>query len=171
MNRHFLNLGILSRNISINNYEKKIQIMQLPLSDKKNKFQKMMETSLTEGGALSSFGYKFDHEGNKINAKNIYSIIGTSLDDLIRKKIIKIPDYIKIDVDGTEHIILKGMKENLKNKKIKSILIEVNKKNKLQFNKIKKIMKLNNFALISEEQSRISKISDKNVFNFIYMRK
>ena len=63
------------------------------------------------------------------------------------------------------------MKENLKNKKIKSILIEVNKKNKLQFNKIKKIMKLNNFALISEEQSRISKISDKNVFNFIYMRK
>ena len=68
----------------------------------------MMETSLTEGGSLlSSFGYKFDHEGNKINAKNIYSIIGTSLDDLIRKKIIKIPDYIKIDVDGTEHIIFK----------------------------------------------------------------
>ena len=167
----FLNLGILSRNISINNFERKIQIMQLPLSDKKNKFQKMMETSLTEGGALSSFGYKFDHEGKKINAKNIYSIIGTSLDDLIKQKIIKIPDYIKIDVDGTEHIILKGMKENLKNKKIKSILIEVNKKNKLQFNKIKKIMKLNNFALISEEQSRISKISDKNVFNFIYMRK
>ena len=131
----------------------------------------MMETSLTEGGALSSFGYKFDHEGKKINAKNIYSIIGTSLDDLIKQKIIKIPDYIKIDVDGTEHIILKGMKENLKNKKIKSILIEVNKKNKLQFNKIKKIMKLNNFVLISEEQSRISKISDKNVFNFIYMRK
>ncbi len=167
----FLNLGILSRNISINNYEKKIQIMQLPLSDKKNKFQKMMETSLTEGGALSSFGYKFDHEGKKINAKNIYSILGTSLDDLIRKKIIKIPDYIKIDVDGTEHIILKGMKENLKNKKIKSILVEVNKKNRSQFNKIKEIMKLNNFILISEDQSKISKISDKNVFNYIYMRK
>lgn len=167
----FLNLGILSRNISINNYEKKIQIMQLPLSDKKKKFQKMMETSMTEGGALSSFGYKFDHEGKKINAKNIYSIFGTSLDDLVKQKIIKIPDYIKIDVDGTEHIILKGMKENLKNKKIKSILVEVNKKNRSQFNKIKEIMKLNNFILISEDQSKISKISDKNVFNYIYMRK
>ena len=107
----------------------------------------------------------------KINAKNIYSIFGTSLDDLIKQKIIKIPDYIKIDVDGTEHIILKGMKENLKNKKIKSILVEVNKKNRSQFNKIKEIMKLNNFILISEDQSKISKISDKNVFNYIYMRK
>ena len=34
-----------------------------------------------------------------------------------------IPDYIKIDVDGIEHLILKG-KETLKNKKIKSILMK-----------------------------------------------
>lgn len=34
------------------------------------------------------------------------------------------PDYIKMDVDGIEHLILKGGTEVLKN--IKSVLIEIN---------------------------------------------
>ena len=50
-----------------------------------------------------------------------------------------IPDYIKIDVDGIEHLILEGGKETLKNKKIKSILIEINENFEDQKNRLIKL--------------------------------
>ena len=54
-----------------------------------------------------------------------YTLFGTTMNYFIENSILDIPDYIKIDVDGIEHLILLGFKKNLKNKKIKSILIEV----------------------------------------------
>ena len=38
----------------------------------------------------------------------------------------EIPNYIKIDVDGIEHLILEGAEMFLKDKKVKSILVEIN---------------------------------------------
>ena len=46
-----------------------------------------------------------------------------SIDDLVKIFNIKKPDYLKIDVDGIEHLILQGGKETLSNSK--SILIEI----------------------------------------------
>ena len=37
-----------------------------------------------------------------------YSLFGTTINYLIENKILEIPDYIKIDVDGIEHLILVG---------------------------------------------------------------
>ena len=34
-----------------------------------------------------------------------YSVIGTTINYLVESKILQIPDYIKIDVDGIEHLI------------------------------------------------------------------
>jgi len=169
----FLNLNTLGRNIYINNLQKRISIFQLPIGININKFEKMSETSIYEGGALSSFGSQKDFEGKKIIDVNAYSILGTSLDDIIEKKILEIPDYIKIDVDGIEHLILLGFKKNLKNKKIKSILIEVNENYRKQYKNITKILKKNNFVLKQKEQSKISKMNpdNKNTFNYIYYRK
>ena len=169
----FLNLNTLGRNIYINKLQNKISIFQLPLGHISNKFEKMLETSTYEGGALSSFGLQKDSQGKKINNINSYSILGTSLDDVVNKKILKIPDYIKIDVDGIEHLILLGFKKNLKNKKIKSILIEVNENYKEQFMNITKILKKSGFVLKQKEQSKISGINpdNKNTFNYIYYRK
>jgi hypothetical protein len=44
----------------------------------------------------------------------------------LKKKIIPIPNYIKIDVDGSEEDILKGAKRTLIHNDCRSILIEVN---------------------------------------------
>ena len=35
-----------------------------------------------------------------------YNLYGTSINSLIANKILQIPNYIKIDVDGIEHLIL-----------------------------------------------------------------
>ena len=68
-----LNLKILSKNISLNNLSKKIFIFTLPLSDKANKFLELKSGSLSEGGALNTFGEKFDYQGKTYSSKMNYS--------------------------------------------------------------------------------------------------
>lgn len=146
----FLNTRVLSRNISINKLHKKIKIIQLPLSNKKNKILEMSERTFEEGGSFNSFGVEYNSKGLIRNSKNNYAILGTNLDYLINSKILPIPNYIKIDVDGIEHLILQGAKKTIKNKKVKSILIELYPNFKTQYNFCFKILKRNGFKLQSK---------------------
>ena len=58
------NLRILSRNISLNNLEKRIKIFTNPLTNQENKFLLMNEENFIEGGAMNTFGENFNFEGN-----------------------------------------------------------------------------------------------------------
>ena len=89
---------------------------------------RLKEKQFREGGALNAFGVEYDFSGKKFSVENSYNTFGTSIDDLIEKKTLDIPNYIKIDVDGIEDLILAGAKKMLSNKKVKSILIEINDK-------------------------------------------
>jgi FkbM family methyltransferase len=168
------NLQTLSRNISINNLNEKIKICQLPLTDKNNSFLMMRESSLEEGGALNVFGENFDYEGNKFTEKNSYKIYGTSINYLLDNKILETPDYIKIDVDGIEHLILRGFDKHLHNSKIKSLSIEINENFIEQHSKILNIMKINNFKILHKKHN--DKLLDKNskfskIFNYVFIKK
>ena len=59
------------------------------------------------------------------------------MDEAIKNIKIDQPNYIKMDVDGIEHLILKGASNTLKN--VESILIEVNKQNRKQSKRLKNI--------------------------------
>lgn len=85
---------------------------------------------------------------------------------------LEVPDYIKIDVDGIEHLILEGANKYLKNKKIKSISVEINENFNKQFKKIIKIMKKNNFKLLKKNDQFVLKIDKKfsKTFNYIFIR-
>ena len=61
-----LNLRVLSKNISLNKLSNKINIFTLPLTNKTNQFLAMKQGNLIEGGALNTFGEKFDFEGKKL---------------------------------------------------------------------------------------------------------
>jgi FkbM family methyltransferase len=52
-------------------------------------------------------------------------VLGVSLDSLVYEFNLKVPNYIKIDVDGTELLILKGAKKLLKDEKLREIYIEI----------------------------------------------
>ena len=114
-------------------------------------------------GSLNSFGEKFDFEGKdfKINMK--YQILGTTINNLIENKILEIPDYIKIDVDGIEHLILEGGDRYLKNKKLKSLSIEINENFKEQYDNVLKIMYKNNFKILHKKNN--IKAHSKQVVN------
>ena len=94
----------------------------------------MKEKIFNEGGALNSFGVNYNFEGKSFKDEMNYDLFGTTINFCLNRNFF-IPDYIKIDVDGIEHLILDGANEFLKNKKIKSISVEINENFKEQFEK------------------------------------
>lgn len=120
------NLRILGINIFENNLHDLITIMPMPLTSKISTSNFNLSSTL-EGGALSTFGQDYGHNGEPLNVKFKFKTIGMTLDSLIAFGIIEHqPTLLKIDVDGIEHLILSGSKEVLRNPKLQSVLIEVN---------------------------------------------
>lgn len=157
----YFNLEVLVRNINKNNLEKKITIVPLSL-DKKNNEDFFNLSNISYGSALSSF-----KKNNKTLFK--YKSLSLSLDFMLKNKIIKIPNYIKLDVDGNELDILYGFKKNIH--RIKSIILEVDYKNK-NAKKIITFLKRNKFKLESKNQSEIFKNTPfRFTFNEIWINK
>jgi len=152
---------------------RKITINQIPLTNKENQFLTMSETLIEEGASLSTFGENYDLEGRPINPKINYLLFGTTIDYFVNNKILGLPNYIKIDVDGIEHLILKKGTTVLKSKEIKSILVEVNENFIEQSVAIKKIMMDYNFYLEKKSKSKnVANIKNlANTFNYIFIKK
>ena len=161
------NLRVLTRNISINNLEKKIKVVTIPLTNKENIFQEMNESNFIEGGALNSFGENFDFDGKEFVSKMKYSLLGTSMNYLVESSILDIPDYIKIDVDGIEHLIIEGGDKFLYNKKIKSISIELNENFTEQFEKVLSYMEKYNFKFLSKKIMVTCRSEEKSTTKYI----
>ena len=167
------NLRVLSRNIYKNNLTNSITLFPVPLTNKSNTFLQMNECKFIEGGALNTFGESFNFEGKNFSPEMKYKTYGTSIDYLLKNKILETPDYIKIDVDGIEHLILEGGKNSLKDKKIKSILIEINENFKEQHEQTLSLMSLAGFKILHKKQNSdsISHNSKFNkTFNYIFNR-
>lgn len=117
------NLELLARNIFANGLTNQVCIVPVALSDRLGSNQMHMTT--TEwGGALSTFGQDFGWDGKTIRQVFEFQTTGLSMEDAKQRLAIPQPDYIKMDVDGLEHMILKGGVNVLRG--IKGILIEVN---------------------------------------------
>lgn len=119
------NLELLARNIFLNGLTEQITIVPLPLSETLAA-SKLNMTSTEWGGALSTFGQSYGHDGETMRKVFEIPTMGLSMVDAVELLKIPQPDYIKMDVDGIEHLILKGGKPVLLN--AKGILIEINDK-------------------------------------------
>ena len=166
------NLRVMTRNISINNLEKNIKVISMPLTNKKNTFQEMKEGQYIEGGAMNSFGEKFDFEGKKFQTTMKYNLLGTTMNYFIENSILEIPDYIKIDVDGIEHLILEGGDKFLTNQKVKSLSIEINENFKEQYETVLDLMEKNKFKILHKKHNDdlFEKSKFNKVYNYVFVR-
>ena len=139
------NLEILSKNIYINNLYDRVSIYPISLDIKKNQNQFNM-SKVEVGGALSGFGTELDEFNNQRDITFKYKTFSQSLDDFVNEYNLKLPNYIKIDVDGIELNILNGATKILNSKHIKSILIE----NTDPKSGISNFLEENNFQLMSK---------------------
>ena len=56
------------------------------------------------------------------------------------------PNYIKIDVDGLEHLILRGATSALKNKNLLSVMVEVDERSILNLKSVTNLFHSNGFG-------------------------
>ena len=119
----FFNLEFLVRNIYINRLVDCVNVIPIALNNSIG-INNFHLTTTEWGGALSTFEQSYDDSGNEMKPDFIYKTLGFDLDTIVNQLKIKKIDYIKIDVDGLEHLILAGAINTLKN--IKEVLIEIN---------------------------------------------
>ena len=159
------NLEILARNIHRNNVEKLVKLVPLALS-LKNGFKDLLISNTEWGGALSAFGQNFGSDGKNIKAELQYRIMGVSANTFLNMKHIPQPQYIKIDVDGIEHLIIQGADQVLKN--VKSILVEINDDFDEQSRKSNQLLKKLGFQLIEKKLTSPKNSKTPNVYNQIW---
>ena len=168
------NLRILSRNISINNLDGKVKIFTNPLTNQNEKFLNMKEGQFIEGGALNTFGEKYDFEGNDYLSHMNYQIIGRSINSILSNKILEVPNYIKIDVDGIEHLILQGADKYLNDENLKSLSIEINHNFLEQYQSVLKIMNDYNFKILHKKNNFDKFETNENkhskTYNYFFIR-
>lgn len=160
------NLELLAKNIWLNNLTSCVSIVPMPLNDTIG-FNKLNMSSVLWGGALSTFGETYGFDGEQLNTVFEFSTIGFTMNDSNKLLQIPIPDYIKIDVDGIEHLILKGGDEILKN--AKSVLIEVDDNFEIQANQTSDLLKQCGLELSEKRHAEI--YNQTTTFNQIWVRK
>ena len=52
--------------------------------------------------------------------------IATTVDDLVATEAMPVPAHVKIDVDGLEHKVIAGARTTLADRRVRSVLIEIN---------------------------------------------
>lgn len=156
------NLELLARNVYLNRLTDQVCIVPLALSDSSGA-SKMHMTSTDWGGALSTFGQKFGWDGKNIQEIFEFKTIGVSMEDAVHKMSIPQPDYIKMDVDGIEHLILNGGPVVLQ--KIRGILIEVNDAFHVQADQCQLLLMQSGLVLKEKRQSEMLSGSAEDIHN------
>ena len=160
------NLEILTKNVFLNQLSNNVIIISLPLIDKLKESEFKM-TMTDWGGSMSTFGEDYKHDGSKLKKEFSYNTVGLSMDECVDILKIRQPNYIKIDVDGIEHLILKGGARTLN--KAKSVLVEVDENFTLQVEKTKEYLTKAGLKLKEKLQSDlIRKSKFKSIFNQIW---
>lgn len=141
------NLEILARNINLNYLQETIRILPIALNSK-NGINKMRHSTTQWGGALSTFEKQYGFDGKALNEVFSYLTLGITLDFTIKYFDLFPPDYIKLDVDGIEHLILQGGTKYIKD--VKEVLVEVNEYFEEQNESCNEILKSYGFTLINK---------------------
>jgi FkbM family methyltransferase len=162
------NLELLARNLFLNDIQKLVTIIPLALNDHLG--SNLMRMTTTEwGGALSSFGKDFGWDGKTIQGVFEFNTFGLTMDQAVSHLNLPTPDFIKLDVDGIEHLVLEGGKRTLRG--IESILIEINDDFVQQAENSKRLLKNAGLELKYKKQSKLAEHTKfKHTFNQIWER-
>ena len=117
--------GILNNNIKINQFDGVVKALNIALNDT-NIISELNVSNFQPGKSGHSFEHPINHNGEKYTPEFLQACIGYRLDDLIKDFLLPIPNHIKIDVDGNEQKVIDGFGEILHDKRLKSIMVEIN---------------------------------------------
>ena len=120
------NFHVLSRNIQLNDFAERITAYCVALSGT-TELGVLNIASPAMGSALTQFGQL--GEMSPYCAKDLegsaHGMIGFSIDDFISQFHPPFPNYLKMDVDGLELLILQGGKSMLRDSRLRSLMVEL----------------------------------------------
>lgn len=154
------NLELLARNVYLNRLTGQVTVAPLPLCEHVADSTLNMTTTQW-GGALSSFGVEYGFDGEVLEKVFEFRTIGLSGDEFVTKLGVPYPDYVKMDVDGIEHLILRGAREVLK--RARSIQIEINDAFATQAQESRCLLEASGLRLVSKSHSEM--IQGSRAFN------
>jgi len=163
------NLELLARNISLNGLSERVTIVSLPLFE--NVAQSTLNMTTTEwGGALSTFGMPVGFDGAALEKVFEFRTVGLSMDDCISKLALPLPEYLKMDVDGIEHLILRGGPKVLRH--VRGVSIEINDAFAMQAEVSRQLLESAGLRFISKAHSPLIESSPrfKRTFNQVWAR-
>jgi len=118
------NYNILTRNIEINKMDNKISALCVAFNDI-TCLDYFYMSSTEAGCAHHGFCESIDWHGKQFTAKFKQGMLGFSIDEFILHFNPPFPNHIKIDVDGIENKIIKGAEKTIRNRRLKSLLVEL----------------------------------------------
>jgi len=119
------NYALLCRNLQLNSLAERSVAWCAALSDE-TKFDRIYLSDNSAGGSCNSFADQVDPYLRQRSFKFVQGSQATTVDALVHANAMAVPSFIKIDVDGLEHKIIKGAAETLRNPAVLSLLIEIN---------------------------------------------
>jgi FkbM family methyltransferase len=119
------NYALLNRNIVVNELHGRIKAYCLGLSDHSG-LMDLHIADLRVGGSCHSVGEALDYEHKPLQAIFQQGCMAATLNELVARQQIPVPNHIKIDVDGFEPKVVAGASEVLTNPALRSLLIETN---------------------------------------------
>jgi FkbM family methyltransferase len=164
------NLELLARNVELNGVGDRICIVPLALNDALGPSEMRMTT--TEwGGSLSTFGHDVGWDGKAVRKVFGFQTLGLTMEDAVQRLGLPQPDYIKMDVDGIEHVILAGGPNVLR--AVCGVLIEVNDDFREQAEESARLLAGAGLKLVAKRHSNVLEQSTtgfNHTFNQIWAR-
>ena len=119
------NYATLCRNIVVNKLSDRVIAWSAALSDTEG-FDRLHLSQFKAGASCHSFGESLDPYLQEQQMPFIQGCYATTIDSLVAAGTLPVPGYIKIDVDGIEHKIIRGAAKTLQDPAVRSLIIEVN---------------------------------------------
>src|SRR5712691_9208281 len=114
----------LARNIEANGRDREVQALCVAFSDR-TRLGRLNMSATHAGNSFNLFESAEDCFGNPLEIRLRQATLGFSIDEFRRLFGVPLPNYLKIDVDGTEAQILDGARETLRDPALRSVLIEL----------------------------------------------
>jgi FkbM family methyltransferase len=163
------NFHVLSRNIQLNELSERVTPYCLALSGRTQLGVLNMQ-SAAMGAAMTQFGQAGEPSRywNGQIRPSVHGMVGFSIDDFIARFDPPFPNYLKMDVDGFELPILEGARAALRDPRLKSMMIELNITNAVEYQRALALLEAAGFRLSS--RGDVQGQQDEKAANHLFER-
>jgi FkbM family methyltransferase len=119
------NFALLYRNIILNGLGNLVTGYCAALAERED-ISVLYLSRFQAGGSCHTFGEAVDYNLREYSFGHAQGCFSTTLDHLVARGVLPVPNHVKIDVDGLEHRVLEGCRNTLEDRRVRSVLVEIN---------------------------------------------